>query len=65
MSCYELSICALVFFAYAKIRVSHDEGGARWLSGRASDSEAIGGGSKTTSAVLCPWARHFTPQQYC
>ena len=22
------------------------------------------GGSKPTAAVLCPWARHFTPQKY-
>ena len=22
------------------------------------------GGSKPTSAVLCPWARHFTPRKY-
>ena len=22
------------------------------------------GGSKATSAVLCPWARHFTPRKY-
>ena len=22
------------------------------------------GGSKPTTAVLCPWARHFTPRQY-
>ena len=28
--------------------------GARWLSGRASDSGARGRGSKPTSSVLCP-----------
>ena len=22
------------------------------------------GGSKRTAAVLCPWARHFTPRKY-
>ena len=22
------------------------------------------GGSKPTAAVLCPWARHFTPRKY-
>ena len=22
------------------------------------------GGSKPTAALLCPWARHFTPQKY-
>ena len=22
------------------------------------------GGSKSTAAVLCPWARHFTPRKY-
>ena len=32
--------------------------GARWLSGRVSDSGARGRG-------LCPWARHFTPRNYC
>ena len=38
--------------------------GARWLSGRVSDSGARGPGSRPTSAVLCPWARHFTPRKY-
>ena len=23
------------------------------------------GGSKPIAAVLCPWARHFTPRKYC
>ena len=23
------------------------------------------GGSEPTAAVLCPWARHFTPPKYC
>ena len=26
--------------------------------------ERVVGGSKPTAAVLCPWARHFTPQKY-
>ena len=38
--------------------------GARWLSGRVSDSGARGPGSRPTAAVLCPWARHFTPRKY-
>ena len=38
--------------------------GARWLSGRVSDFGARGRGSKPTAAVLCPWARHFTPRKY-
>ena len=38
--------------------------GARWLSGRVSDSGARGRGSKPTAAVLCPWARHFAPRKY-
>ena len=38
--------------------------GTRWLSGSASDSGARGRGSKPTSAVLCPGARHFTPGKY-
>ena len=29
----------------------------RWLSGRVSDSGV-------RAAVLCPWARHFTPRKY-
>ena len=37
-------------------------GGARWLSGRVSEREVRG--SRPTSAVLCPWARHFTPRKY-
>ena len=36
--------------------------GARWLSGRVSEREV--GGSRPTAAVLCPWARHFTPRKY-
>ena len=36
--------------------------GTRWLSVRASDSGARGRGSKPTSAVLCPGARHSTPE---
>ena len=39
-------------------------GGARWLSGRVSDSGARRRGSIPTAAVLCPWARHFTPRKY-
>ena len=38
--------------------------GARWLSGRVSDSGAKVGGSIPAAAVLCPWARHFTPRKY-
>ena len=38
--------------------------GARWLSGRVSDSGAEVRGSRPTAAVLCPWARHFTPRKY-
>ena len=38
--------------------------GARWLSGRVLDPEREVGGSKPTTAVLCPWARHFTPRKY-
>ena len=26
--------------------------------------ERVFGGSKPTTAVLCPWARHFTPRKY-
>ena len=36
----------------------------RWLSGRASDSGARGQGSKPTTTVICPSARHFTPRKY-
>ena len=37
---------------------------AWWLSGRVSDSGVRGPGFETTAAVLCPWARHFTPRKY-
>ena len=33
---------------------SYEEWGARWISGRASDSGARGRGSKPTSVMLCP-----------
>ena len=38
--------------------------GARWLSGRVSDSGARGPGFETYRRLLCPWARHFTPRKY-
>ena len=38
--------------------------GARWLSGRVSDSKARVGNSKPTSVMLCHWARHFTLRKY-
>ena len=37
--------------------------GARWLSGRVSDSGARGRGFETYR-LLCPVARHFTPRKY-
>ena len=50
---------------YQKLQISlFEAGGARWLSGRVSDSGARGRGSIPTAAVLCPWARHFTPRKY-
>ena len=39
-------------------------GGARWLSGRVSDSGARGPGFETYLLRVCPWARHFTPRKY-
>ena len=44
--------------------IQQDRWGARWLSGRVSTPEREVGGSKPTAAVLCPWARHFTPRKY-
>ena len=38
--------------------------GARWLSGRVSDSGARGPGFETYLRRVCPWARHFTPRKY-
>ena len=37
-----------------KFRPDWTIGGARWRSGRVSDSEREVGGSKPTAAVLCP-----------
>ena len=43
----------------------------RWSGGERGGSvvecrtpEREVGGSKPTAAVLCPWARHFTPRKY-
>ena len=38
------------------------EGGGSVVECRTPEREV--GGSKPTSAVLCPWARHFTPRKY-
>ena len=46
--------------------IPRDGRGARWLSGslecRTPEREVRG--SRPTAAVLCPWARHFTPRKY-
>ena len=38
------------------------ERGGSVVECRTSEREV--GGSKPTAAVLCPWARHFTPRKY-
>ena len=40
--------------------------GARWCSGRGSDSELRDPGfdPHPGCTVLCPWARHLNPQEY-
>ena len=39
------------------------ERGGSVVECRTSEREV--GGSIPTAAVLCPWARHFTPRKYC
>ena len=58
------SVFTLLSFQPHFIRLYPFWGGALWLSGRVSDSGARGPGFEITAAVLCPWARHFTPRKY-
>ena len=52
-------------------KINHDKPYYRNPSGERGGSvvecrtpEREVGGSKPTAAVLCPWARHFTPRKY-
>ena len=42
--------------------ISRDERGGSVVECRTPEREVRG--SKPTAAVLCPWARHFTPRKY-
>ena len=44
------------------IKNSRGERGGSMVECRTPEREV--GGSKPTAAVLCPWARHFTPRKY-
>ena len=59
-----LCICQNHTHKQWELQITFQLRGVRWLSGRVSDSGARGRGSIPTAAVLCPWARHFTPRKY-
>ena len=43
-------------------KTNYGERGGSVVECRTPEREV--GGSKPTTAVLCPWARHFTPRKY-
>ena len=47
---------------YATALICKRERGGSVVEWRTPEREV--GGSKPTAAVLCPWARHFTPRKY-
>ena len=50
------------FNVHASIQNNIGERGGSVVECRTPEREV--GGSKPTAAVLCPWARHFTPRKY-
>ena len=47
---------------WCQIKIRNGERGGSVVECRTPEREV--GGSKPTAAVLCPWARHFTPRKY-
>ena len=62
----QISCTFYMDYSYTQIAIHQSSTrGARWLSGRVSDSGARGPGfERPTAAVLCSWARYFTPRKY-
>ena len=50
------------FLQHVQINARDGERGGSMVECRTPEREV--GGSKPTAAVLCPWARHFTPRKY-
>ena len=58
---YPVKISSLGF-KILTIKENWGERGGSVVECRTPEREV--GGSKPTAAVLCPWARHFTPRKY-
>ena len=57
-----LTLTFKIFHASAKCHKESGERGGSVVECRTPEREV--GGSRPTAAVLCPWARHFTPRKY-
>ena len=51
-----------IFVIQGQVTPKWGERGGSVVEYRTPEQEV--GGSKPTAAVLCPWARHFTPRKY-
>ena len=54
---FEISVCSIL-----GTLLDTGERGGSVVECRTPEREV--GGSKPTAAMLCPWARHFTPRKY-
>ena len=54
--------CKATLFIHTHLVYYYGERGGSVVECRTPEREV--GGSKPTSTVLCPWARHFTPRKY-
>ena len=57
-----MCVIAFVSARVFNVQISPGERGGSVVECRTPEREVRG--SRPTAAVLCPWARHFTPQKY-
>ena len=62
VGCFLIFLSSLSYLPFLMPHLWGGERGGSVVECRTPEREV--GGSKPTAAVLCPWARHFTPRKY-